>query len=127
MIKQTFGKTPVVILRMLSNQNLTFTIKNNSTCRKFSLHRINYILCYYLSMPEAQEIPAVKPSGFRSAWEAIKNFRRGKEKIVPTLDLPKTDNQQVMLETEEPNNVKPEIVPDISESTVEEDPVLNTF
>lgn len=38
MIKQTLRKTPVFVLRVLGQQNLTLVIKNYPSSRKFSFH-----------------------------------------------------------------------------------------
>lgn len=88
-------------------------------------------------MPEGQEVPitprsAEKSSRFRTAWEAIKNFRKGKGEPASTPSIPEpvqnlseaANQPSTALEAEEPKAEEPESVPDI---LVEENPELNAF
>lgn len=103
-----------------------------------SLQIVN--ICYDLFMPEGQEVPSVpkpaeKSSRFRAAWEAIKNFRKGKESPVsspniptPVQNLPEAVNQSsTVLATEEPTVEETEQTSDTLEATVEGNPELNAF
>lgn len=83
-------------------------------------------------MPEGQEVPPIpkpveRPSRFRTAWEAIKNLRKGKEEPVAASITPEPTQNLQDQAISEPETLESEQTPDTPEITVEENQELNAF